>query len=1278
MSNSESGTKEPHLERMFQDSCAEQGSASGTATEHATSKLGTKEPRLERMFQEACIEQTSASGTAQEHASSTSGPKEPRLERMFQEACDNTSQKLQSLLQQVNTLGHYPKRYKEPADKAEKVSDSLAKKLTTAKSLFCPAAQKYLEAMQAASTAMQAASTATEHAQHAEALMQQVHALARMPKESYDPKECRLAHDLRKARATGLMSAHEPELASIAAADERRRVIAAATECKKSLAAFYYEVDTAVSQNLSVDACRSLAARLHDFRHDPLLQSTDAQALVKELQWMLIRQRQFLRTANQKIAAKRKHANLAARRRTALATVKETLRQWRAAEDKCNCHEFSCWQEVWELDPLAAITLRASNHHVSGCNMHQAGPADHLDFLCPQCGLVLLRPLRERESHDLERHSDCTPSLHSSDTGESVESLGEGRVYRKAPVSSFTHGRRIMLGVSRHPNMLPDYASDDEEMRREREQARTEECTCDLPVYGRYKGFFKLGIKSTCLYCASTIEAGVLYGGYEAETDRFYWKEFTFHHYLGECGLPGSFPGRTSRQWQATIDEPTFKIPGGIQHDAYEQLLNHCAATADFMLHRYRLGLSGKLLRGKPTISTLLMKVRTPGSEYSTFNRFPGVTSPLKQEPEFQFDDADVAKSWSKLQLDLVDEIPPRVLAQLLMDAKAALGRYPQVRCVAHRQAKRTETRVALLWQIWHSRRNAVDEWDVNEWIPVVYDVEEVVDFIIDSARVPFGEESDAVREEVLSGSATDRLATERPAEERTLLAWASDAEAVLKACGLGVAGVDGSRVFFHIPSRPMNVERQKQALIRAGVYHALEICWEPSCYATEQTSLSSGDCWWVPREWFKRVSPLAAAIADEDAIVIPGYRRADEYPDYGDGARDCGCWDWVRDGSEQAPWKGFFVTTAAFETYNRSGMANADPQAHRWCSVKLLFDYTPYATRSDWMHVLADQRWMWENHERRCLQLKPKAGSQGRTTSAGDFTCKRICSYAKNSEIWKHFKPEEWSRHSLLAERLGFGASGGGESATEQFPTALEEPYVTFRKSDWARNGIAAKLMEMPRSRREKHYAKVVDIAQCWPVPPTELLWVGGTYARHPKHFPEHQKEHAWVYGKLRPLGIQPDTFLSKLHQAGFNRFAPVDLWHKTWDDDVMLQHFPGTLPDTVRAGKLWTYLETHKLHESLWYGHALRNKHKHHTSVLDNPLADKWDTEGKSFSRQRRPLHLLTAPCLEEVGTHAASHAFRDACGTATEHASAIGHVHDEDTGGETSGASDYGTLA
>ena len=262
------------------------------------------------------------------------------------------------------------------------------------------------------------------------------------------------------------------------------------------------------------------------------------------------------------------------------------------------------------------------------------------------------------------------------------------------------------------------------------------------------------------------------------------------------------------------------------------------------------------------------------------------------------------------------------------------------------------------------------------------------------------------------------------------------------------------------------------------------------------------------------------------------------------------------------------------------------------------------------------------------------------------------------------------------MAQDLGVASWIGGESATE--PLAQEIPYVAFRRSDWARNGIAAKLWEMPRSLRKNRYAKVHDMAQCWPVPPEEMLWVGGTYARHPKYFPEHQNEHAWVYGKLRPLGIQPDAFLSKLHQAGVNRHAPILLWCKTLDDDAMLRHFPGSLRDTVRAEKLWTYMKRHRLLESLWYGHELRNKHKHHTSILDHPLQDVWDRETKSFYRRSRPLHLLTAPCHDEVVSASASCGFLDAEGIATERNPAAAHMQDESTDDEISGASDYGTLA
>ena len=85
---------------------------------------------------------SSSKSTATEHAGSTSGAKDPRLENMFQEACANVPLKIRCLLQEVSALGHYPKRYKQPQNKDERDSNSLAKKLTQARSSFNPAADK--------------------------------------------------------------------------------------------------------------------------------------------------------------------------------------------------------------------------------------------------------------------------------------------------------------------------------------------------------------------------------------------------------------------------------------------------------------------------------------------------------------------------------------------------------------------------------------------------------------------------------------------------------------------------------------------------------------------------------------------------------------------------------------------------------------------------------------------------------------------------------------------------------------------------------------------------------------------------------------------------------------------------------------------------------------------------------------------------------------------------------------------------------------------------------
>ena len=152
------------------DKCAKRGCAGGTATEHATSGKATEHAALNPDI-------TDSRGPS----------KDIRFETLFREACSKAPPNVERLLQEVKTLGHYPKRYKQSASKVERDSNSLAMKLAKAKGYFTSEVQKYLEAMQADSTA-------TKHAQHEQSLMQQVRKLGHLPCESQShPQEQLLA-----------------------------------------------------------------------------------------------------------------------------------------------------------------------------------------------------------------------------------------------------------------------------------------------------------------------------------------------------------------------------------------------------------------------------------------------------------------------------------------------------------------------------------------------------------------------------------------------------------------------------------------------------------------------------------------------------------------------------------------------------------------------------------------------------------------------------------------------------------------------------------------------------------------------------------------------------------------------------------------------------------------------------------------------------------------------------------------------------------------------------
>jgi hypothetical protein len=98
---------------------------------------------------------------------------------------------------------------------------------------------------------------------------------------------------------------------------------------------------------------------------------------------------------------------------------------------------------------------------------------------------------------------------------------------------------------------------------------------------------------------------------------------------------------------------------------------------------------------------------------------------------------------------------------------------------------------------------------------------------------------------------------------------------------------------------------------------------------------------------------------------------------------------------------------------------------------------------------------------------------------------------------------------------------------------------------------------------------------------------------------------------------------------------------------------------------------------------GEAINHDPKHVPVALkllhsDPPLHQMLQMLHREFIRQTRPLHLLTAPCHEEVVSASASCGFLDAEGIATERNPAAAHMQGESTDDEISGASDYGTLA
>ena len=141
---------------------------------------------------------------------------------------------------------------------------------------------------------------------------------------------------------------------------------------------------------------------------------------------------------------------------------------------------------------------------------------------------------------------------------------------------------------------------------------------------------------------------------------------------------------------------------------------------------------------------------------------------------------------------------------------------------------------------------------------------------------------------------------------------------------------------------------------------------------------------------------------------------------------------------------------------------------------------------------------------------------------------------YGPSSELWQQVVPDASSPQDAYAMVTGPGFR----------PHA---PYHAFTRTDWERNcaywgtktydAVLAKHKGWPlsqwfdRSPPSTFWTTWCQVAS-WVVPPGDLLWVGGAYARHPGDFPG-QSDPAWIFEHLRPLGIQPSKFMQTLRRG-------------------------------------------------------------------------------------------------------------------------------------------------
>jgi len=584
---------------------------------------------------------------------------------------------------------------------------------------------------------------------------------------------------------------------------------------------------------------------------------------------------------------------------------------------------------------------------------------------------------------------------------------------------------------------------------------------------------------------------------------------------------------RLSAKWEQLFEPmgqnilPMAYTPGkdvGITEREYSWLLKQCHAKADWQLREYRVSWNGKLLRGRrPHIEWR----SEPPDDWNSIredveNNFRARKQPLRQEPEWQFDDFDVAVAWERIDPLVLDRFTPEDLLAVGSRATASLGRWPR-QTIEDAATPSARLEILLARFLDAAIAKPMFFYACADFFKVIRCRSQLVALrlkhtLADSAAKP-----------------VDDLPTHSFLKE------------MVQSLGLEPQPVPASAVFRHTPARNIHrVDLQKKALLSAlghdGFFHKLDLGWQHT---------QPWDRFFMFYKDFRAYNEKRMTAEDPKAHM---WNARKSFVDY----------TWC---VTAADWMAKLVCLDKHELSEldrRSGMLTEWHRSteQRLCRVAkesvhwpVRFDEWGHESCYwDWVHAITgSKKPVLQNLGEELFEW------HGQANPGCEESGKQVCPLP--SQVMAEV--QQWyNRRNRSDPEFRFSGPS--------------EPYKAFDFTAKIAKSIAQSIID---SRPEtpiasKAYSRPwFGLSERWDTsdwrPDMAFLWLGGTYARNLDLFDERQATAAWIYTHMRPLGIQPPEAAVKILRHSFHNEDDFRVFAQRWQRGPWIG--PAPYPDAV-----------------------------------------------------------------------------------------------------------------